>query len=117
MFSNHLQKIDRTAGRNLLWIAAALVIVCQLVAMALVAGSQVQKAALRESKLTTQNLAMARCFEASARYDRHSCMLQATADTQAAVSVSQSDDKAQDSNRAASPAAMHGFMAVAFGAN
>lgn len=56
MLSDHLKKIDRTSSRNLFLIASVLVIVCQLVAMALVAGSQVQRAELRESRLTARTL-------------------------------------------------------------
>ncbi|MCY1168407.1 MAG: hypothetical protein V4455_11475 [Pseudomonadota bacterium] len=118
MLSDHLQKIDRTSSRNLFLIASVLVIVCQLVAMALVAGSQVQRAELRESRLTAQNIAMAKCLEASARFDRQACMLQQPdTDRSSAVAASLAMDKPAGLSHAALPAATQGFMAVAFGAN
>ena len=81
MFSDHMRKIDTISGRTLLMLAAGLVIVCQLIAMALVADGQVKKAELRESNLNSQRLAMARCFEVNPRSDRDSCLMQASADT------------------------------------
>lgn len=118
MLSDQLQKIDRTSSRNLFLIASVLVIACQLVAMALVAGSQVEKAQLRESRLTAQNIAMAKCFEASARFDRQACTLQQPdTDKSSAVAASLAMDKPTGLSHAAFPAAMQGFMAVAFGAN
>ena len=80
MFSDHMRKIDNAGGRTLLIIAAALVITCQLVAMAMVADGQVKKAELRETNLTLQRVAMARCMEANPRADRESCLQQASAD-------------------------------------
>ncbi|MBC7610779.1 MAG: hypothetical protein H7228_14610 [Polaromonas sp.] len=101
MFSEYMRKIDRTSGRNLLFIAAALVIVCQLVAMALVADGQVKKAEIRESQLSFQRVAMARCFEVKSRFDRDSCMQQVNAEAGNAAPVvsvvSASSDSADES--------------------
>lgn len=87
MFSEHLRKIDTIGSRNLFFVAGALVIVCQLVAMAMVADGQVKKAEMRESTLTAQSLAMAQCFETSVRFDRQSCLVQ----SRAAPAVAQQD--------------------------
>ena len=76
MLADQFQKIERTSSRNLLLIAAGLVIICQLVAMAMVADGQVKKAELREAQIAAQNVALANCFETSPRFDRSSCMQQ-----------------------------------------
>ena len=80
MFSEQLQKIERTSSRNLFLIAAVLVIFCQLVAMAMVADGQVKKAALREAQLSAQNVASASCFETSAKFDVNNCVRQLQAE-------------------------------------
>ncbi len=76
MFSDHLQKLDRISGRSLFLMAGGLVIACQLVAMVMVADEQVRKAELRDSQLSSQRAAIARCFEGNTRAERQSCMLQ-----------------------------------------
>ncbi|MES2192226.1 MAG: hypothetical protein V4454_19070 [Pseudomonadota bacterium] len=76
MFSDHLQKPDRISGSKLLLMAGGLVIACQLVAMVMVAGEQVKKAEMRDSRQSLQRAAIAQCFEANTRAERQSCMLQ-----------------------------------------
>ncbi len=129
MFSDHIRKVDNASGRTLLLVAAGLVIVCQLVAMALVAEGQVKKAEVRESQLSFQRTATARCFETNSRFDRQSCLDQANADLArsdpaAALATASVDtpDAAQESLWArlqvnpfgASPQATRGLMPVAF---
>ena len=65
MFSNHVRKIDQAPHKTLLLLAAGLVIVCQLVAMALVAGEQVQKAQMRSESHASQQAVVASCVEVS----------------------------------------------------
>ena len=65
MFSDHLRIIDEAPGKTLLFIAAGLVIVCQLVAMVLVSGSQVEKAQLRDASHASAMVARAWCIESS----------------------------------------------------
>lgn len=65
MFSDHLRKIDEAPHKMLLLVAAGLVMVCQLVAMALVAGEQVQKAQMRGDSQTSRQVAVASCVESS----------------------------------------------------
>ena len=135
MLSDHMRTIDSTSvdstsGRTLLLIAAGLVIICQLVAMALVAEGQVKKAEIRDSQLNLQRVALARCFEASSRSDRQSCLQQAGNDvahaepmtTLVSSSESQADDApANPLDRAQStrvfgfvPQTWRGFVPVAF---
>lgn len=76
MFSDQLKTVKPAMGRNLLVIAGALVVACQLVAMGLVANEQVEKAHIRDSRLGPARVAMARCLEASAGSERHQCILQ-----------------------------------------
>jgi hypothetical protein len=76
MFSDHVQKIERSSGRTLFLIAGALVILCQLVAMGMVADGQVQKAAARDSRLSSQRVALAECFENTLEAARGSCVRQ-----------------------------------------
>ena len=65
MFSDHLQKVDQVPQRTLWLAASGLVIVCQLVAMALVAGEQVQKAQMRNDIDASRQAAVASCVETS----------------------------------------------------
>ena len=65
MFSDHLPHIDKTSGRNLFVVAGALVIICQVVAMVMVAGGQVEKAQLREASQASARAATAGCIESS----------------------------------------------------
>jgi hypothetical protein len=65
MFSDHLRKIDDAPAKTLLLIAAGLIIVCQLVAMVLVTGAQVEKAQLREASHASAMAVRAGCIESS----------------------------------------------------
>lgn len=65
MFSDHLRKIDDAPHKTWLLVAAGLVMVCQLVAMALVAGEQVQKAQMRGDSQASRQVAVASCVETS----------------------------------------------------
>ena len=107
MFSDHLQKNAHNGRRLLLLIAAALVIACQLVAMALLADGQVQKAALRDAQLSSQRTAMAQCFESASRMDHDTCLVQAR------------NDKRMDADFSplSLPAAPGGLTVVSFALN
>ena len=76
MFSDHIQKIDRSSGKKLLLIAGGLVIVCQLVAMVLVAQGQVEKAQAREVSQASQRTATAWCVETSLGAELRGCATQ-----------------------------------------
>jgi hypothetical protein len=65
MFSDNLSIIDEAPTKTLLMIAAGLVLVCQLVAMVMVADGQVEKAQLREARQATARAATAWCIESS----------------------------------------------------
>lgn len=75
MFSDHLRKIDQAPHKTLLLAASGLVIVCQLVAMALVAGEQVQKAQMRGDSDASRQAAVASCVEASRGVAVKGCFL------------------------------------------
>ena len=74
MCAKLLQKNNHRGRGLLFFFAAALVIVGQMVAMALLAQGQVQKAALREARLTSQRIATAQCFESSWRIHSDKCL-------------------------------------------
>ena len=63
MFSEHLTPIDKISANKMLLLAAALVVVCMLIAMALVAGGQVQKAELRQLSQANFQSAFASCLQ------------------------------------------------------
>lgn len=79
MFSDHLTKIDHTSGKTLLLIAAALVIVCQLVAMVLVSQGQVEKAQVRVATQASQRTSTAWCLETNRGADLRGCTTQQSA--------------------------------------
>lgn len=56
--------------------AAALVMVCQLVALAMVADHQVKQATVRDLQRAAQQVAMADCVERSTGATRHGCIRQ-----------------------------------------
>jgi len=85
MFSEHIKKEEHAAGQNLLVIAGFLVVVCQLVALALVANEQVEKAQIRDAKLGTARAVMAQCLESSAGFERHQCILQYRDESEASI--------------------------------
>ncbi len=73
MFSDHLSIIDEAPTKTLLVIAAGLVIVCQLVAMVMVADGQVEKAQLREANHASARAATAWCIESSRGVELRDC--------------------------------------------
>lgn len=85
MFSDHIKKVEPPTGHNLLVIAGFLVMVCQLVALALVANEQVEKAQIRDSRLGTARAVMAQCLESSAGFERHQCILQYRVESEASI--------------------------------
>lgn len=81
MFSDHMQKSSRFPQTGLLMLAGGLVIVCQLVAMAMVADRQVQRAGVRDLQRVTQQLALADCIQRSTGSTRHICIRQSQLDS------------------------------------
>ena len=73
MFSDNLEIIDNAPAKKMFLIAAGLVLVCQLVAMALVAEGQVEKAHAREASQASFQAAMASCIENSRGVDLKDC--------------------------------------------
>ena len=73
MFSDHLQIIDNAPAKKMFFIAAGLVFVCQLVAMALVAEGQVEKAHVREANQASFQAAMASCVANTRGVDLKDC--------------------------------------------
>ncbi len=65
MLSDNFRAIDEAPTKTLLLIAAGLVIVCQLVAMVMVADGQVEKAQIREASRASARAAIAGCIESS----------------------------------------------------
>ena len=80
MFSDHLRKIDQAPHKTLLIVAAGLVIMCQLVAMGLVAGEQVQKAQMRGNNDASRQAAVASCVEVSRGAEVKGCFLLGSSD-------------------------------------
>ncbi len=81
MFTDYLQKIDQLSLKTLFGVAAGLVILCQLVAMALVVDGQVSKAQLRDAQYASERVAFAYCIESSNGVARNNCMRQVQAVT------------------------------------
>jgi hypothetical protein len=77
MFSDHLKKIDEMPYKTLLWVAAGLVFVCQLVAVGFVADAQVTKAKIRDYQRQAEMQAIAQCMDNAAGPARQSCIQQA----------------------------------------
>ncbi len=115
MFSEHLPKIDQTRSRNLFVIAAALVMVCQLVAMVVTDG-QVKKAEFRESQMQSQRLVLAQCLENVKGAARPTCTDRVYSDNRQASILSQVDDSTQDRSQSAPRSTIEGLMAVSFAA-
>ena len=113
MFSDHLPKIDQTAARNLMVIAGALVMVCQVVAMVMVADGQVKKAEARESQMQSQRLVVAQCLETVRGAALSGCTDRGYSDNRLrTTNSSQADDGIQDRGRSA----IDGLMAMPFAA-
>lgn len=63
MFSAQLKPTDKIPASKILLFVAGSVLVCLLIAMALVAGGQVQKAQLRQASQASLQAAVANCLE------------------------------------------------------
>ena len=79
MFFDHVQKIQKFPLLSLLAVAACLVILCQLLALALVVDRQVKRAELRDLTWIAQQVAITACIEGSTGPVRHGCIQQARA--------------------------------------
>jgi len=79
MFSDHVAKINAIPRKTLLGVAGGFLILCQLVALAMVADEQVKKAQARETLRISERIATAHCMESSMGAARHSCLQQAKA--------------------------------------
>ncbi len=96
MFSDRLKKFDDMPYKTLLWVAAGLVLLCQLVAVGFVADEQVTKARIRDYQRQTEMAAIAQCIEKAAGPARQSCFRQARAMASAAMPpATESAPKAQ----------------------
>jgi hypothetical protein len=84
MFSDHMKKVNRFPQVSLLMLAGGLVIVCQLVAVAMVADQQVQRASVRDLQRVNQQVALADCIQRSTGPTRHGCILQSQIDSSGA---------------------------------
>ncbi len=65
MSSDPLRPVEKLPAKKMFLIAAGLVIVCQLIAMVLVARDQVQKAQHRQTSRANFQTAVAACIENS----------------------------------------------------
>jgi hypothetical protein len=77
MLSECLRKFHQIPRRALWWAAAGLALLCQLVAVALVADEQVAKARIRDYQRSIEMQAIAQCIETRAGTARHRCIQQA----------------------------------------
>lgn len=117
MFSDHLPKIDEVPNRTLFLVSAGLVVLCQLVAMAMVVDGQVSVAQVRDALRVSERTAINQCMESSLGAARHSCILQAKAantpvqdgqSTQALADTEESDITALPANP------VQGFLPASF---
>ena len=90
MFSDHIKKSTRFPQTGLLMAAGALVLVCQLVAIALVADQQVQRASVRDLQRFAQQVAFADCIERSTGSTRQSCIRQSQLESNGGMPASAS---------------------------
>ena len=90
MFSDHIKKSTRFPQTGLLMAAGALVLVCQLVAIALVADQQVQRASVRDLQRFAQQVAFADCIERSTGSAKHSCIRQSQLESNGGMPASAS---------------------------
>ena len=79
MFSDHTQQPDEPSHKVWLGVAAGLVIVCQLVAMALVVDGQVERAHARGFQYASERSALAQCSQSSLGSERQDCVLRVQA--------------------------------------
>ncbi len=77
MLSEYLRKFRQIPRTALLWAAAGLALLCQLVAVAFVADEQVAKARIRDYQRSIEMQAIAQCIETRAGTARHRCIQQA----------------------------------------
>lgn len=127
MFSDHLNKIDNVSTGKLWAIAGGAVILCQLVAFAMVADGQVKKAEVRESRLAFERVAVANCMESSVGAARHACLQQArssntylTAEAKGGVPLTSGSQMARNETglgAAPNAPALSGMMPVSFASN
>ena len=89
MLSQTLKKIDKVSNKTMFTVAACLVIVCQLVAMALVVNGQVERAESRDSAAGPERLAAARCNDVGVVAMRQNCLQQAIGGLSAAERADQ----------------------------
>jgi len=115
MFSSHLPKVN-TVPREYLYLGIGLVaFIGLLVALASVAGGEVQKAQMRGSLLASQHSAMAYCVETTRGAALNQCMRQARAEPLAEVTTLIADNKAAR-NDAMGSGVVQGLVPVAFSA-
>jgi hypothetical protein len=79
MFSDAIKQVDEPSYKVWLGVAAGLVIVCQLVAMALVVDGQVDRAHSRGIEYASERSALAQCSQSSLGSERQNCVLQVQA--------------------------------------
>ena len=72
MFSDYLKKVTRFPTLGLMMLAGGLVVVCQLLAMVMVAGNPLQNTFVRD----LQQVALADCIQRSTLATRHGCIRQ-----------------------------------------
>ena len=95
MLFDHLQKLIRFPKLGLMVLAAALVVVCQLLAMVMVGGNPLQSSGVRD----LQQAALADCIQRSISVSRHSC-------------IRQSQLESDDRDRVASSPADEGSVSI-----
>lgn len=76
MFPDPMQQPDEPSCKVWLGVAAGLVIICQLVAMALVVDGQVERAHARGFQYASERSALAQCNQSSLGTERQNCVLQ-----------------------------------------
>jgi hypothetical protein len=74
MFSDHIQQPVEPSYKVWLGVAAGLVVVCQLVAMALVVDGQVERAQSRGIQYASERSALAQCSQSSLGSERQDCV-------------------------------------------
>ena len=77
MLIQHMQKLTRFPQLGLMVLAGTLVLVCQLVAAALVAGAPPRSMGVRDLEHLTPQVALADCMLYTTSASPHGCMLQA----------------------------------------
>lgn len=118
MFSSDLPSAP-AVSREYLYAGVGLLLVAGLlVAIALVAGSQVDRAQRRSSLLASQGAAMASCVETQSGTARNTCMLQARAASHPAETLTTMVDNGPNFVRSAAvaPDNTQGLGSVGFSA-